>query len=29
VNLNGNATLQGTVKADRLLVNGNAKLENP
>jgi O-glycosyl hydrolase len=29
VNLNGNATLRGTVKADRLIVNGNATLENP
>jgi O-glycosyl hydrolase len=29
VTLNGNATLRGTVKADRLIVNGNALLENP
>jgi O-glycosyl hydrolase/cytoskeletal protein CcmA (bactofilin family) len=29
VTLNGNATLRGVVKADRLIVNGNATLENP
>jgi O-glycosyl hydrolase len=29
VTLNGNATLRGAVKADRLVVNGNATLENP
>jgi O-glycosyl hydrolase len=29
VTLNGNATLRGAVKADRLIVNGNATLENP
>jgi cytoskeletal protein CcmA (bactofilin family) len=29
VTLNGNATLRGAVKADRLIVNGNARLENP
>ena len=29
VTLNGNATLRGKVKADRLIVNGNATLENP
>jgi hypothetical protein len=29
VNLNGNATLRGAVKADRLIVNGNATIENP
>jgi rhamnogalacturonan endolyase len=29
VTLSGNATLRGVVKADRLIVNGNATLENP
>jgi glucuronoarabinoxylan endo-1,4-beta-xylanase len=29
VTLNGNATLRGAVKTDRLIVNGNAMLENP
>jgi O-glycosyl hydrolase/cytoskeletal protein CcmA (bactofilin family) len=29
VTLNGNATLRGAVKADRLIVNGNATLKNP
>jgi hypothetical protein len=29
VTLNGNVTLRGAVKADRLNVNGNARLENP
>jgi glucuronoarabinoxylan endo-1,4-beta-xylanase len=29
VTLNGNATLRGAVKVDRLIVNGNAMLENP
>jgi hypothetical protein len=29
VTLNGNATLRGAVKADRLIVNGSAMLENP
>ncbi|MBO0799177.1 MAG: putative Ig domain-containing protein, partial [Blastocatellia bacterium] len=28
VNLNGNATIRGTVKADRLIVSGNAALKN-
>jgi O-glycosyl hydrolase len=29
VTLNGNSTLRGAIKADRLIVNGNATLENP
>ena len=29
VTLNGSATLRGTVKADRLIVNGSALLEEP
>src|SRR5262249_8117286 len=29
VTLNGNATLRGSVRADRLIVNRNARIENP